>query len=182
MNGDTKSVNPEQYQASREDMNLEDEKFLNLTSRIRAVRAFGREYLSSTSILSILPTGINTKDFDLIVEVTRRSEDGYRVSNGKEELVINTVIPSYATEGSIAKLRSVARIDTIGKEKVIVPNNFTSLINIPTWTQDSETFRKNYTAMDVEDDSIYTSLAQLNSMPLSIISITKMNAKTRNIM
>ena len=182
VNGDTKSVNPEQYQASREDMNLEDEKFLNLTSRIRAVRAFGREYLSSTSILSILPTGINTKDFDLIVEVTRRSEDGYRVSNGKEELVLNTVIPSYATEGSIAKLRSVARIDTIGKEKVIVPNNFTSLINIPTWTQDSETFRKNYTAMDVEDDSIYTSLAQLNSMPLSIISITKMNAKTRNIM
>ena len=92
------------------------------------------------------------------------------------------MIPSYANEGSIAKLRSVARIDTVGKEKVIVPNNFTSLINIPTWTQDSETFRKNYTAMDVEDDSIYTSLAQLNSMPLSINFITEMNVKTRNIM
>ena len=65
-------------------MNLEDEKYLNLTSRIRALRDFGREYLSSTSILSILPTGINTKDFDLIVEVTKRSEDGYRVNNGKE--------------------------------------------------------------------------------------------------
>ena len=163
-------------------MNLEDEKFQNLTSRIRSLRAFAREYLSATSILSILPIGISTKDVDIVVEVTRRSEDGYRLSNGKDELILNGV-PSYATEGSIAKLRSVARIDNVGKSKVVVPNNFTSLINIPNWSQDSEIFRKNYSSMDIEDDdSIYTSLAQLNSMPLSITIITQMNAKTRNIM
>lgn len=163
-------------------MNLEDEKYHNLTARIRSLRAFGRDYLSYTSILSILPTGITTKDFDLIVEVTRRSEDGYRLSNGKEEFVLNSIIPSFASEGSIAKLRSVARIDNSDKSKVIVPNNFTSLINIPSWSHDSQTFRKNYTAMDVEDDSIYTSLAQLQSMSLSKSFLTKMNVKTRNIL
>ena len=148
MNGDTKSVHPEEYQASGEDMNLEDEKFHNLSGRIRQLREFGKEYLTATSILSILPTGINTKDFDIIVEVTRRGEDGYRLNNGKEELSLNG-ISSYSTEGCIAKLRSVARIDTVGKSRVVVPNNFTSLINIPSWSQDSETFRKNHTAMDV---------------------------------
>ena len=161
-------------------MNLEEEKFQNLTSRIRALRDFGREYLSATSVLSILPIGISTKDFDIVVEVTKRGEDGYKLNTGKEELNLSG-ISSYATEGSIAKLRSVARIDNVGKSKVVVPNNFTSLINIPNWSQDSEIYRKNYTSMDIEDDdSIYTSLAQLNSMPLSKYILTKMSVRTRN--
>lgn len=114
------------------------------------------------------------------MEVTKRDEDGYKLSTGKEELSLSG-ISSYATEGSIAKLRSVARIDNVGKSKVVVPNNFTSLINIPSWSQDSEIYRKNFTSMDIEDDdSIYTSLAQLNSMPLSRYLITKMSAKTGN--
>lgn len=107
-----------------------------MTARIRQLRRFGRDYLSTTSILSILPTGIHTKDQDMLVQVTKRTEDGYRLSNGKEEFVLNGVV-SFATEGSFAKLRSVARIDTSGKNKVVVPNNFTSLITIPNWTQDS---------------------------------------------
>ena len=116
------------------------------------------------------------------MEVTKRDEDGYKLSTGKEELSLSG-ISSYATEGSIAKLRSVARIDNVGKSKVVVPNNFTSLINIPSWSQDSEIYRKNFSSMDIEDDdSIYTSLAQLNSMPLSKHFITKMNAKTGNTM
>ena len=127
-------------------MNLEDEKYHNLTSRIRHLRTFGREYLSSTSILSILPTGINPKDFDIIVEVTRRTEDGYRVNNGRDELILNGV-SSFAVEGSLAKLRSIARIDSVGKVKKVVPNNFTSLIPIRKWTQDGEIFRKNFLAM-----------------------------------
>lgn len=79
-------------------------------------------------------------------------------------------------------MRSVARIDQVGKARVVVPNNFTSLIEIPDWCQDSATFQKNYSAMEVEDDSIYTNLAQLNSLPLSILPIMKMNARTRSIM
>jgi hypothetical protein len=70
----------------------------------------------------------------------------------------------------VAKLRSVARIDQQGKNRVVVPNNFTSLISIPGWSHDSLTFNKNFQTMDVEDDNIYTSLAQLNSLPLSKLS------------
>lgn len=69
----------------------------------------------------------------------------------------------------------------MGKTKVVIPNNFTSILNIPSWSQDSETYKKNFSAMDVEDDSIYTSLAQLTSMPLSNHYFIKINAKTRNI-
>lgn len=117
----------------------------------------------------------------MIVQVTKRSEDGYHLSNGKEELILNGIV-SYATEGTIAKLRSVARIDQVGRAKVVVPNNFTSLINLPNWTQDSEIFRKNFTAMDIEDNSIYTSLAQLANMPLSIYQSIQVSVKTRSIM
>jgi len=76
-------------------------------------------------------------------------------------------IASFASEGTIAKLRSVVRIDQQSKTKVVVPNNFTSLINLRSWTHDAETFQKIYTAMEVEDESIYTSLAHLNSLPLN---------------
>ena len=107
-----------------------------MAARIRQLRRFGRDYLSATSILSILPTGIHTKDQDLLVQVTRRTEEGYRLSNGKEEFILNGVA-SFANEGDFAKLRSVARIDTVGRNRVVVPNNFTSLITIPNWTQDS---------------------------------------------
>ena len=108
-------------------MDLEDEKFQSLPSRLRQLRRFSKEYLSSTSILSILPTGIRTKDQDLIVQVVKRTEDGYRLSTGKEDLTLNGVV-SFANEGAICKLRSVARVDTEGKTKNVVPNNFTSLI------------------------------------------------------
>jgi hypothetical protein len=65
-------------------MDLGDEKYHNLTTRVRQLRKFAREYLSTTSILKILPTGIVSKDFDYIVQVVRRGGDGYRLSNGKE--------------------------------------------------------------------------------------------------
>jgi hypothetical protein len=95
-------------------------------------------------------------------------------------LVLNGVA-SFASEGAICKLRSVARVDAVGKTKVVVPNNFTSLIEIPGWTQDSQTFQKNFSAMEVEDESIYTSLAQLASLPLRTIDSIQRNVKTASI-
>ena len=76
-------------------MDLGDEKYHNLTTRIRHLRKFAREYLSTTSILRILPTGIVSKDFDYIVQVVKRSGDGYRLTNGREELLLGD-IPSFA--------------------------------------------------------------------------------------
>lgn len=147
-------------------MDLGDEKYHNLSTRVRQLRKFAKEYLSTTSILRILPTGIVPKDLDIIVQVLKHTEDGYKLSNGKEEIFLRD-ITSFATEGSIAKLRSVARLDKHGKSKAVVPNNFTSLISIRSWTHDALTFLKNSEAMEIEDNNIYTSLAQLNSLPLS---------------
>jgi hypothetical protein len=72
-------------------MNLGDEKFQNLAGRIRQLRRFAHEYLSTTSILSILPTGIVPKDTDIIVQVLKVTEEGYKLSNGKEELLLAEV-------------------------------------------------------------------------------------------
>lgn len=116
----------------------------------------------------------------MIVQVVKRNEDGFKLTNGKEEFTLAGV-SSYANEGSIAKLRSVARIDTVGKSKSIVPNNFTSLINIREDSQDARLFHKNFTAMEIEED-IFTPLAQLASMPLSIFVFIKVSAKIKSIM
>jgi hypothetical protein len=62
----------------------------------------------------------------------------------------------------------VARLDQQGKTKAVVQNNFTSLINLSSWSHDSQTFLKHFSAIETqEDESIFTSLAQLNAMPLS---------------
>jgi hypothetical protein len=63
----------------------------------------------------------------------------------------------------------VVRLVEQGKLKVVVPNNFTSLIALPEWTHDAQKFTKSFDSkMEVEDEGrIYTTLAQLSSMPLS---------------
>jgi hypothetical protein len=170
-----------QYQASRMDMNLSEEKYAGVLSRVRQLQKFAREYLSTTSILSILPTGIVPKDTDLIVKVVKRSEEGFRLTNGREELLLGETV-SLASEGSIAKLRSVARIARQDKQAVIVPNNFTSLIALREWSYDSQKFAKAYAfAMELEQDKdIYTSLAQLNSLPIGTPLPTQPSARTRS--
>ena len=51
-------------------------------------------------------------------------------------------IPSFAEEGSVAKLRSVLRVDTIDKSLgEIIPNNYTSLIRLREWTFDVQRLR-----------------------------------------
>lgn len=164
------------------DLNLQDEdKYPDLLSRVRQLSHFSHEYLSTTSVLTILPTGISPKDRDLIVRVVRRTEEGLRLSIGREEVVLDN-IASFAQEGDIAKLRSVVRINEQGKLKVVVPNNFTSLIALPEWTHDAQKFAKTFdNKMEVEDEGhIFTTLAQLASMPLSTSSPMQPNAKTRS--
>jgi hypothetical protein len=39
-------------------------------------------------VVTILPTGIVPKDRDLIVKVVKRTEEGLRLSTGREELVV----------------------------------------------------------------------------------------------
>lgn len=121
---------------------------------MRQLHRFGREYLATTSVLTILPTGIVPKDLDLIVKVLRRSEEGLRLSTGKEELLLEGVV-SFAQEGETAKLRSVVRLldqDKQGRVKLVVPNNFTSLITIPDWTHDGQKLARAFDSkMDIEE-------------------------------
>ncbi len=155
------------------DLNLGDEdKYPELSQRIRTLNQFGREYLSSTSVVTILPTGIVPKDSDIIVKVIKRTEEGYRLNNGREELFISN-LATFAQEGDIAKLRSVVRLVDQGKIRYVVPNNFTSLISLREWTHDAQKFIKNFDSnMDIEDEGeIYTTLQQLASMPISIFLI-----------
>lgn len=180
LSGDSNDL--DEYQASRLDLNLHDEeKYPELFNRVRQLNKFAHEYLSVTSVVSILPTGIVPKDADLIVKVVKRTEEGFRLSTGREDVFLPAV-NSFAQEGSIAKLRSVVRVVEQGKQRLVVPNHFTSLISVREWTHDAMKFAKNFEKMDVEDEGrIYTTLAQLNSMPLSTSPPMQTSARTRNI-
>lgn len=171
----------EAYQASRADLNLQDEeKFPELFSRVRQLSRFAREYLATTSVVTILPTGIVPKDRDLIVKVVRRTEEGtLRVTTGREELALEGVA-SFAQEGEVAKLRSVVRLVEAGRHKEVVRNNFTSLIALRAWTHDAQKFAKAFESkMEIEDEGrIYTTLAQLAAMPLGTPCPTQRNART----
>jgi hypothetical protein len=179
LDGETGDV--EAYQASRVDFNLQDEdKFPDLFSRVRQLSRFTHEYLATTSVVTILPTGIIPKDQDLIVKVVRRTEDGgLRVTTGKEELAVEGV-SSFAQEGDVAKLRSVVRLVDHGRQKEVVRNNFTSLIALHEWTHDAQKFSKAFdNRMEIEEEGrIYTTLAQLSAMPLGTPCPTQPNART----
>lgn len=77
--------------------------------------------------------------------------------------------PSFLEENQIGKLRSIARVIVNGDgENQTVNNNFTSLLKIPDWTADAQTFLQQSSVIEVEEEkSIYTELSYLNSAPLS---------------
>ncbi len=45
-------------------------------------------------------------------------------------------------EGDIGKLRSVARIAKEGSQTIIYKNNFTSLVKLPEWSSDAQSYLK----------------------------------------
>ena len=171
------SADAECYQSNRVEVNLSDEeKYPGLVERIDELRSFGRKYLAATSLISVLPTGINLKDKDYIVQVVKRSEDGFKIKTHDRELFVENIV-SFAEEGEIAKLRSVVRIEGNG---VTVANNFTSLVTLPEWSHDARGFRKKAAShIDIETEGeIFTTLAELNSLPLSNCCITQTSART----
>jgi hypothetical protein len=50
--------------------------------------------------------------------------------------------------GDYGKLRSVARVDEVDGENVIIKNNFTSLIKIHEWSFDAQNAIKNAEKID----------------------------------
>ena len=142
-------------------MHLEDEKYNNIRASLREIRIFGRKYLETHSIIKSLKPGVTTKDDDYIVQLTRRLENGTLiVDNGEQEWVLQDT-PCSMLENDIGKLRSVAQIRKENGENVVCRNNFTSLIKLPEWSFDAQSFIKRGKAMDQEDEEIYKPLNEL---------------------
>jgi hypothetical protein len=73
-NSDTESFS--NYQSSRLNLNMEDEKFRALLSALEELRSFGKTFLQSNSIAKIIPTGHSPKDEDWIVKLTLKGAHG----------------------------------------------------------------------------------------------------------
>lgn len=111
-------------------MNIEEEKFKILLPVLDDLRRFGKGFLESNSISKVIPSGHSPKDEDWIVKLTLKGSHGrYRVERNKEEYTIYEC-PTLMNVGEYGKLRSVARVDEIDGENVIIKNNFTSLIKV----------------------------------------------------
>lgn len=102
--------------------------------------------------------GVTTKDDDYIVQLTRRLESGSLiVNNGEQDWVLNET-PCSMSENDIGKLRSVAQIRKEDGELVVCKNNFTSLIKLPEWSFDAQSFIKRGNVINEEDEEIYKPL------------------------
>lgn len=137
---------------------------------VRELREYARGYLEKNSVLTSVPAGVNPKDQDFVVQVVRKNEQGVlRVRDGKREVIVRNC-PTFVEEKEIGKLRSVAKVrKNEDGENEVVNNNFTSLIKLPEWTADAQTFLQKENAMEVEEETeMFTDLSYLNSAPLSI--------------
>lgn len=157
INGDSEIVETGEYQTSRVDMHLTEEKFEELPVAISELRSFARGYLEQNSILGALPQGVVPKDRDYIVLVAKKGEQGVsKVRRGKDEFNVQEVL-SFAEEGEAAKLRSVSRIINHNGAKFVVPNNFTSLVPLRAWSFDAQRVL-NTQEVEREEEEIFHTL------------------------
>lgn len=118
------------YQSSRLNLNIEEEKFANLHGPLQELRNFGRRFLENNSIAKVVSSGTSPKDEDWIVKLLMKGNQGrLRVSHGDEEVTIYNCSTNMQV-GEFGKLRSIARVDDVDGERVVVKNNFTSLIKV----------------------------------------------------
>lgn len=124
--------------------------------------------MKENSIQKVLPVGTNPQDKDYIVSVTDRTLTGIYVrTSNNENLIIPTpnINPNVA-KGEVCRLRSVARIERSKHENNVVVNSFTSLVPLFSWSYDAEKFL-NGKGTAMEEEKMYTSLFDLNKMPIS---------------
>jgi hypothetical protein len=85
MHGDAQNSDFSEYQLSRSDINLKDQKYESMKEKVQELREYGRFFLQKSSILMPVPAGTNPKDQDMIVQVVRKSEQGViKVADGKK--------------------------------------------------------------------------------------------------
>ena len=83
------------------------------------------------------------------------------------------------SEGDIGKLRSVARIAKEGNQTIVFKNNFTSLVKLPEWSSDAQSYLKKQNLVQDEDDNIYTHLNDLATKSASKFIFIQSNSKEK---
>lgn len=110
LHGDVLNKDFAEYQLSRIDMDLNDEKYNAMRETVKDLRDFSRRFLEKNSVILAVPAGVQPKDSDMVVQVIRKNEHGVmRVRNSQKEFLVRNC-PSFVDEKEIGKLRSVADI------------------------------------------------------------------------
>lgn len=132
------------------------------------LRNFARKFLETNSIANVIAAGHSPKDEDWIVKLTVKGTHGrLRVLHGAEEVTVYDC-PTSMNVGDYGKLRSIARVDEVDGEKVVVKNNFTSLMKLQEWMFDTQnTINTNERMIDEEDEGLYTPLDVLLTTPVA---------------
>lgn len=159
MDGNSELDSFANYQSSRLNLNMEDDKFRSIQAPLQELRSFARRFLESNSISKVISAGHSPKDEDWIVKLTLKGSHGrLRVTAGNKEVTVYDC-PTTMNVGEYGKLRSVARVDEIDGEEVVVKNNFTSLIKVHEWMFDAQNAINNAEKMvDENDEGLYTDL------------------------
>ena len=62
------------------------------------LREFSNNFLGKNSVLTTVPAGVNPKDHDLVVQLSRKNEKGVlRVRDGKRNMVVKNC-PTFLVE------------------------------------------------------------------------------------
>ena len=143
---------------------MDEPKFQTLVAPLQELRSFGKKFLENNSIAKVVASGLAPKDEDWIVKLVLKGSQGkIRFLKGDEEYTIFDC-PTNMTIGDYGKLRSVARVEEINGEKVIVKNNFTSLVKIHEWMFDAQNaIKANDKIIDESEEGLYTTFDTLMS-------------------
>lgn len=114
-----------EYQASKPNISLDDEKYIHLVSPLREVRAFGRKYLATYSLART--TKVETKDTDLILKVKDSIGSDYTFTNGQTDY--HMTMDDIKLIGAVVKIRSIDRIEGTR----LIKNDFTYVMELEEW-------------------------------------------------
>ena len=115
-------------------------------SLIKALRKFSQTYFKKNNVPVYAKSGKKSSDFDLLLEVEeceKLETEGFKVkmSNSVNNFEMNYC---YELEPGVYKLRSIADISQNGKKHILIGNDYTCFLRIPSWmkSHDSKSWEK----------------------------------------
>jgi hypothetical protein len=105
--GDATQAGFTYIQASRPDISLNSDKYLQIFSPLRDIRHFAVSYLKDTSVLTAV--NVKTRDLDIVLKVKDSVGNDYILSNGVQDFTAK--LDQKILVGSVVKIRSVGGLD-----------------------------------------------------------------------